>query len=50
MLIGRSDDPQNPCRVAASKGHFSVWEWIAEPTWASGRVPRHTGRTHDRNR
>ena len=36
MLIGRSDDPHNPCRVAASKVSASVWEWIAEPIWASG--------------
>jgi hypothetical protein len=35
MLIGRSDDPHNPCRVAAFKVS-SVWEWIAEPIWASG--------------
>src|SRR5271157_2919296 len=98
MLIGRSDDPQNPRRVAASKvtvpfgggsrnpsgpaaarpqhtqaghttanrtaseffsltpctqgavhTHCSVWGWIAEPIWASGRqAATHTGRTHDR--
>ena len=40
MLIGRPDDPHNPCRVAAVKKAFhSAWEWIAELIWAGGRAP-----------
>jgi hypothetical protein len=50
MLIDRSDDPQNPPRVAANKVTFSVWARITEPISASSRVPRQTGRSHDRNR
>ena len=49
MLIGRSDDPHNPCRVGP-KGRSSVWEWIAEPIWASGgrrdKQAGHTTATH----
>ncbi len=40
MMIGRPDDPQNPRRAEALKGRLSVWGWIAEPIWASGRRPQ----------
>jgi hypothetical protein len=37
MLIGRTDDPHNPCRVAASKVTVPFGSGIAEPIWASGK-------------
>jgi hypothetical protein len=37
MLIGRADDPQNPGSPVAIKGRPCVWEWIADPIWASGQ-------------
>src|ERR1700730_16033576 len=50
MLIGRSDDPQNPRRGEAKKGRSSVWARIAKPIWASGSRAAPTGRTHERHR
>jgi hypothetical protein len=50
MLIGRSDDPQNPRRVVASKAVSPFGGGSRKPIWASGRAPRSTGRTHVRNR
>jgi hypothetical protein len=40
MTIGRTDDPKNPSCVTAHQGRFSVWDWIADPIWASGYEPR----------
>jgi hypothetical protein len=39
MLIGRSDDPQNPCRVAATKVTFPFGGGSRNPPWpaAAGR-------------
>jgi Transposase IS116/IS110/IS902 family len=36
MLIGRSDDPRNPCRVAASKVTFPFGSGSRNPSGASG--------------
>ena len=51
----RDDDRSNrrsrePVLCHGPTGRFSVWDWIADPIWASGCVPRQSGRTHDRNR
>ncbi len=40
MTIGRTDDPENPFGAQAFKGRPSVWDWIADPIWASGHEPR----------
>ena len=39
MTIGRTDDPENPC-VATALSRLHVWDWIAEPIWASGHELR----------
>src|SRR5262245_34515911 len=49
MTIGRTDDPENP-RVATALEAASMFDWIADPIWASGHAAAPTGRTHDRNR
>jgi hypothetical protein len=40
MTIGRTDDPENPMRAMASRSRKTVWDWIANPIWASGHAPR----------
>src|SRR5215211_4049532 len=40
MTIGRTDDPKNPISVTASRSRRTVWDWIADPIWASGHGPR----------
>jgi hypothetical protein len=40
MTIGRTDDPENPVSVTASRSRRTVWDWIADPIWASGHAPR----------
>jgi hypothetical protein len=40
MTIGRTEDPENPIRVTASRSRRTVWDWIADPIWASGHAPR----------
>ena len=50
MLIGRTDDPQNPCRVAACKVSNPFGCGSRNPSGPAAIVPRQTGRTHDRNR
>ena len=40
MTIGRTDDPENPFGAQAFRSRASVWDWIAEPIWASGHEPR----------
>src|SRR3954463_5334913 len=40
MTIGRTDDPENPVSVTASRSRRTVWDWIANPIWASGHAPR----------
>jgi hypothetical protein len=40
MTIGRTDDPENPFGAQAFRNRLSVWDWIAEPIWASGHEPR----------
>ena len=49
MTIGRTDDPENPFG-AGFRSRLFVWDWIADPIWASGHDAASTGRTHDRNR
>jgi hypothetical protein len=49
MLIGRSDDPHNPCRVAAVKVSHPFGRGSRNPSGPAARAPQ-TGRTHDRNR
>ena len=40
MTIGRTDNPENPIRVTASRSRRTVWDWIADPIWVSGHAPR----------
>jgi hypothetical protein len=40
MTIGRTEDPENPFGAQAFQGRPSVWDWIADPIWASGHEPR----------
>jgi hypothetical protein len=40
MTIGRTDDPENPFGAQAFQSRPSVWDWIADPIWASGHEPR----------
>ncbi len=49
MLIGRSDGPHNPCRVAAVKVSHPFGRGSRNPSGPAARAPQ-TGRTHDRNR
>src|SRR6266446_5210863 len=41
MLIGRSDDPQNPCRVAASKVSFPFGSGSRNPSGPAARAATH---------
>jgi hypothetical protein len=50
MVIGRTDERQNSDASTGTQCRRSVWRLFAEPIWASGHVPQHIGRTHDRNR
>jgi len=36
MTISRTEDPENPPDSTAVKSRNFVWDWIAEPIWASG--------------
>jgi hypothetical protein len=38
MVIGRTDERQNPFESTAQPGRYSVWMSLAEPIWASGHV------------
>jgi hypothetical protein len=38
MVIGRTDEQQNPFESAAIICRNSVWMLLAEPIWASGHV------------
>ena len=49
MLIGRSDDPQNPCRVVAFKVSVPFGSGSRNPSGPAAPTAQ-TGRTHDRNR
>jgi hypothetical protein len=40
MTLGRTDDPENPFGAQAFQSRPSVWDWIADPIWASGHAPR----------
>jgi hypothetical protein len=40
MTLGRTDDPENPFGAQAFQSRPSVWDWIANPIWASGHAPR----------
>jgi hypothetical protein len=40
MTIGRTDDPENPFGAQAFQSRRSVWDWIADPIWASAHEPR----------
>src|SRR4051794_3402562 len=48
MLIGRTDDPQNPRRVAAFEVTNPFGGGSRNPSGPAVKVPRQTGRTHDR--
>jgi hypothetical protein len=50
MMIGRTDEWQNPLIPMAITGRAVVWMSLAEPIWASGHRAASTGRTHDRIR
>ena len=50
MVIGRTDEQQHSEVPLGRKCRGFVWRLFAEPIWASGHVPQHIGRTHDRNR
>jgi len=50
MVIGRTDEWQHSVASNGRQCRRSVWRLFAEPIWASGHVPQHIGRTHDRNR
>jgi hypothetical protein len=39
MTIGRTEDPENPFGAQALQGRIRVWDWIADPIWASGCEP-----------
>jgi hypothetical protein len=40
LTIGRTEDPENPSAATAFRGRKLVWDWIADPIWASGHLPR----------
>ena len=48
MLIGRTDDPQNPRRVAAFEVTNPFGGGSRNPSGPAVAMPRQTGRTHDR--
>jgi hypothetical protein len=48
MLIGRTDDPQNPCRVAAFEVTDPFGCGSRNPSGPAVIMPRQIGRTHDR--
>lgn len=50
MIIGRTDEPGTPLIATVPQRRPFVWGWFADPIWASGRMPRQTGRTNDRTR
>jgi len=50
MMIGRTDEQQNPLIPMALTCRPIVWMLLAEPIWASGHGAASTGRTHDRIR
>jgi hypothetical protein len=50
MLIGRTDDPQNPRRVAALEVTFPFGCGSRNPSGPAAVLPQQTGRTHDRFR
>jgi hypothetical protein len=39
MTIGRTDDPEIPLPAQAFEAAEGVWDWIADPIWASGHEP-----------
>jgi len=53
-LAGRDDRSNRRSREPACcnglRSRIRVWDWIADPIWASGHGAASTGRTHDRNR
>ena len=50
MLIGRTDDPQSPCRVAAFEVALPFGRGSRNPSGPAAVMPHHKGRTHDRHR
>ena len=50
MLIGRTDDPQSPRRVAAIKVAFPFGSGSRNPSGPAAACRITTGRTHDRFR
>ena len=50
MVIGRTDEQQNPFIPMAITCRSVVWMLLAEPIWARGHDAASTGRTHDRIR
>ena len=47
MVIGRTDERQNPRGLTAIACRNFVWTLFAEPIWASGHGAASQGRTHD---
>jgi hypothetical protein len=50
MLIGRADDPHNPCSLPAIKAAHAFGGGSRNPSGPAAAMPRQTGRTHDRSR
>ena len=50
MLIGRTDDPQNPCSLSAIKVADAFGSGSRNPSGPAAVPPHQTGRTHDRFR
>ena len=50
MMIGRTDEQQNPFVPVAIRCRSIVWMLFAESIWASGYVAAIKRRTHDRIR
>jgi hypothetical protein len=43
MTIGRTDDPEIPLPAQAFEAAEGVWDWIADPIWASGQPHKQAG-------
>ena len=50
MVVGRTDEQQNPSASMANTCRSIVWMLLAEPIWARGHDAAQKGRTHDRIR
>src|ERR1700676_3607845 len=50
MTIGRTDDPENPSTPMAFEAAKLLGAGSRTPSGPAVMIPRHEGRTHDRNR